>query len=197
MKARAGLLILLFLTSLIPIVNADEANSVTINVDWTGEHAYIISGEVNLSEISVNHMHDGLELDTGVIYDTTGDNLRIILNTTLSHGDTITVNAGEVSRAVTVGLWGQPLADHEVTLDSNWEMDQQWENENGSQKYILVFNGQGWQQRIGDTLDSWEMGNGTLTVLSNTAENGLSMVCLLYTSPSPRDLSTSRMPSSA
>ena len=176
MKARAGLLILLFLTSLIPIVNADEANSVTINVDWTGEHAYIISGEVNLSEISVNHMHDGLELDTGVIYDTTGDNLRIILNTTLSHGDTITVNAGEVSRAVTVGLWGQPLADHEVTLDSNWEMDQQWENENGSQKYILVFNGQGWQQRIGDTLDSWEMGNGTLTVLSNTAENGLSMM---------------------
>ena len=26
---------------------------------------------------------------------------------------------------------------------------------------------------------------------------GLSMICLLYTSPSPRDLSTSRMPSSA
>ena len=26
---------------------------------------------------------------------------------------------------------------------------------------------------------------------------GLNMICLLYTSPSPRDLSTSRMPSSA
>ena len=27
--------------------------------------------------------------------------------------------------------------------------------------------------------------------------DGLSLICLLYTSPSPRDLSTSRMPSSA
>ena len=29
------------------------------------------------------------------------------------------------------------------------------------------------------------------------AENATKMICLLYTSPSPRDLSTSRMPSSA
>ena len=176
MKGRAGLLILLFLTSLIPIVNADEVTPVTINVDWTGDHAYIITGEVNLSEVSVNHLHDGAELDVGLIYDTTGDNLRIILNTTLSHGDVITVNVGEVSRSVAVGLWGQPLADHEVTLNSHWEMDQQWVNENGTQKYILVFNGQGWQQRIGNTLESWEMGNGTLMVISNTADNGISIM---------------------
>ena len=176
MKARAVLLIVLFLTSLIPIVNADESNPITINVDWTQDHAYIITGEVNLSEVSVTHLHDGLELDVGLVYDTTGDNLRVILNTSLSHGDVITVNGGDVSRSVTVGLWGQPLADHEVTLDSHWEMDQQWENENGTQKYILVFDGQGWQQRIGNTLESWEMGNGTLTVLSNTAEDGISIV---------------------
>ena len=176
MKVRAGLLILLFLTSLIPIVNADEVTPVTINVDWTGDHAYIITGEVNLSEVSVNHLHDEAELDVGLIYDTTGENLRIILNTTLSHGDVITVNAGEVSRSVAVGLWGQPLADHEVTLNSHWEMDQQWVNENGTQKYILVFNGQGWQQRIGNTLESWEMGNGTLMVISNTADNGISIM---------------------
>lgn len=176
MKGRAGLLILLFLTSLIPIVNADEVTPVTINVDWTGDHAYIITGEVNLSEVSVNHLHDGAALDVGLIYDTTGENLRIILNTTLSHGDVITVNGGEVSRTVTVGLWGQPLADHEVTLNSQWEMNQQWVNENGTQKYILVFNGQGWQQRIGNTLESWEMGNGTLMVISNTADNGISIM---------------------
>ena len=176
MKGRAGLLILLFLTSLIPIVNADEVTPVTINVDWTGDHAYIITGEVNLSEVSVNHLHDGAALDVGLIYDTTGENLRIILNTTLSHGDVITVNVGEVSRSVAVGLWGQPLADHEVTLNSHWEMDQQWVNENGTQKYILVFNGQGWQQRIGNTLESWEMGNGTLMVISNTADNGISIM---------------------
>ena len=36
---------------------------------------------------------------------------------------------------------------------------------------------------------------GMLKVTKNT--DGLAAVCLLYTSPSPRDLSTSRMPSSA
>ena len=176
MKAKAGLLIVLFLASMLPIVNADEVIPITINVDWTGDHAYIISGEVNLSEVTVNHLHDGIELDVGLIYDTTGEELRIISNTTLSHGDTITINAEEVSRVVTVGLWGQPLADHEVTLDSHWEMDQQWANENGTQKYILVFNGQGWQQRVGNSLESWEMGNGTLLIVSNTADSGLSMM---------------------
>ncbi len=176
MKTRAVLLIVLFLTSLIPIVNADESTPITINVDWTQEHAYIITGEVNLANISVTHLNDGQELDVGLIYDTTGENLRVVLNTSLSHGDIVTVNVEDVSRSVTVGLWGQPLADHEVTLDSHWEMDQQWANENGTQKYILVFDGQGWQQRIGNTLESWEMGNGTLTVLSNTAENGISII---------------------
>ena len=33
--------------------------------------------------------------------------------------------------------------------------------------------------------------------VANNKPNAFSMVCLLYTSPSPRDLSTSRMPSSA
>ena len=37
-------------------------------------------------------------------------------------------------------------------------------------------------------------GAGTYTVPGNAAEY---IICLLYTSPSPRDLSTSRMPSSA
>ena len=55
-------------------------------------------------------------------------------------------------------------------------MDQQWENENGSQKYILIFDGQGWQQRVGNTLESWEMGEGELTVLSNTEEGRLSII---------------------
>ncbi len=55
-------------------------------------------------------------------------------------------------------------------------MDQQWENENGTQKYILLFDGQGWQQRIGSTLESWEMGNGSLLIVSNTADSSISMM---------------------
>ena len=91
-----------------------------------------------------------------------------MLNTSLSYGDTHYYTGRDVSRTVTVGLWGQPFADHEVTLNSQWEMDQQWDNENGTQAYLLIFNGQGWQQRIGDNLESWERGNGTLFIISNT-----------------------------
>ena len=35
------------------------------------------------------------------------------------------------------------------------------------------------------------------SVFKNTTENALYKICLLYTSPSPRDATTSRMPSSA
>ena len=176
MKVKAGLLVVLFLVSVVPITNADDAAPVAINVDWANEHAYSISGDVDLSEVSVTHLRGTESLDVGLIYDTTAPNLRVIANTSLSLGDTITIQAGSVSRTVTVGFWGQPLADHEVTLNSQWEMDQEWDNENGSQAYNLIFNGQGWQQRIGSSLDSWERGNGTLFIISNTADSGITMM---------------------
>ena len=176
MKVRAGLLAVLFLASVIPVANADEVAPVTINTDWVSEHAYTISGDVDLSEINITHLHGTESLDVGLIYDTTGQDLRVVANTSLSHGDVITINAGSVSRTVTVGLWGQPLADHEVTLNSQWEMDQDWDNENGTQAYNLIFNGQGWQQRIGSSLDSWERGNGTLFIVSNTGDSSITMM---------------------
>ena len=40
-------------------------------------------------------------------------------------------------------------------------------------------------------------GKDSMSFLQRMTINDLSRVCLLYTSPSPRDLSTSRMPSSA
>ena len=176
MKVRASLLVILFLASVLPVVNADEVSPISINVDWSGDHAYIISGEVEISDINVTHVHDSEMLDVGLIYATTGEDLRIVLNTSLSYGDLITIQAADVTRTVTVGIWGQPIADHEVTLNSQWEMDQQWDNENGSQKYILIFDGQGWQQRIGNNLESWERGNGTLQIISNTEESNISMM---------------------
>ena len=50
---------------------------------------------------------------------------------------------------------------------------------------------QGWGGRIADLLGNQNAANGISMSIS------LSGTCLLYTSPSPRDLSTSRMPSSA
>ena len=51
----------------------------------------------------------------------------------------------------------------------------------------------------GDTIAevSLDEETGALLTISPTGAVGVSTVCLLYTSPSPRDLSTSRMPSSA
>ena len=176
MKVKASLLTLLFLVSVIPIANADEVDAIVINVDWGDDHAYIISGDLDISEINVTHQHNSELLETGLIYDTTGEDLRVVVNTSLSHGDTITIQAGSTSRTINVGIWGQPLADHEVTLNSQWEMDQEWINDNGTQTYNLIFDGQGWQQRIGSNLESWERGNGTLFVVSNTADSSITMM---------------------
>ena len=44
-----------------------------------------------------------------------------------------------------------------------------------------------------------DVADGVMTITINrpAAKNAVNKDCLLYTSPSPRDLSTSRMPSSA
>jgi len=39
--------------------------------------------------------------------------------------------------------------------------------------------------------------NSKLSAIHGSYASALTLICLLYTSPSPRDLSTSRMPSSA
>ena len=176
MKAKAGVIVLLLLASFVPYVSANEASdTIEIFVDWTDGHAYLISGDVDISNVSATHIQLGTDLNLSLTYDTTGENLRLILDSNLMYGDTITITAGQTSRIINVGIWGQPLDDHEVTLNSEWVMDQQWENENGSQAYILEFNGQGWQQRVGNTLDSWERGNGSLYVLTNTEEGSVSI----------------------
>ena len=50
----------------------------------------------------------------------------------------------------------------------------------------------GWEDRVCTTEDG-----RTLTFIAMAMDLALPKNCLLYTSPSPRDLSTSRMPSSA
>ena len=45
--------------------------------------------------------------------------------------------------------------------------------------------------------DAWSFYYAQCAIVHVNAEEPLCFVCLLYTSPSPRDLSTSRMPSSA
>ena len=50
---------------------------------------------------------------------------------------------------------------------------------------------------MGDNLPILDVGGSSLAFKVKAVSVGISHTCLLYTSPSPRDLSTSRMPSSA
>ena len=72
----------------------------------------------------------------------------------------------------------------------------------GSQRQASVMDREagGITQHIGATEVPAEVLNETCKVMMQGREfksPGLLFICLLYTSPSPRDLSTSRMPSSA
>jgi len=54
-----------------------------------------------------------------------------------------------------------------------------------------------WMVALGPVLDESLLSQAVASVLDVRERSGESLDCLLYTSPSPRDLSTSRMPSSA
>ena len=62
------------------------------------------------------------------------------------------------------------MDDHEVMLSTSWALDQSYDNEEGQQRFALAFTGQGWQERVGDTLSSWELGNGTFQTLETTPD---------------------------
>ena len=107
---------------------------------------------------------------------------RLTFDTALQWGDsidlgvTITDHDGttgldlETSRTLTVGRWNQPMADHEVLLSTSWAMDQNYTNDLGDQAFELAFTGQGWQERVGTTLSSWELGNGTFRTVESTGD---------------------------
>ncbi|MDP6234586.1 MAG: hypothetical protein QF364_01940 [Candidatus Poseidoniaceae archaeon] len=173
----------------------------TINTSWLkgmdglNEHAYTVTFEDNgsyQSTFSVAHLRGGQTLENTVF--TTWSSLegkriaRIVANTSLEWGDEITVSVSTTSwngnalqqplesdRSFTVGTWNQPMADHEVLLKTGWDLDQTYFNEEGEQGFALNFNGQGWQLREGNVLNSWELGNGTLTTLENTEDGATNL----------------------
>jgi len=97
--------------------------------------------------------------------------LEVVLPDGVSFADTITIEAGweglestNLTRTIRATVWNQPIADHEVTITTNWNLNHTYEDENGSQRYLLLFNGRGWQERAGTTLSAWELGDGSITI---------------------------------
>jgi len=177
MKTRALLLSLLLLASISPLASAES--DIQILVDWDGNHSYRILGATGSDTITFEQIRDGEVLASDPIITWTGDEGELDLNTTLELGDIITISVAVHSRTFTVGTWNQPLDDHEVTLSTEWSMDQQWTNEFGEQRYLLVFDGEGWQSRTGDQLDAWEMGSGQMIIIESTNESTTNTTLIL------------------
>ena len=193
--------ITLFLVMVLPLVFTATAQSVptapTINTAWLegdageNQHAYILTFADNGSygiDVDVNHLRNNSLLTTDVFLTWSSVNgnraAHALLNTSLQWGDeiamTVTVNSWngnilsepvESIRTFTVGTWNQPMADHEVLLKTSWDLNQTYMTEEGEQGFALDFNGQGWQMRQGDVLNSWELGSGNLTTLENTNDS--------------------------
>ena len=200
----AMLLVMLMILPIAITVSAEEQPlSPTINTSWLkgsnglNEHAYTITFAYNgsyQSNFTVTHERAGQTLENTLF--TTWSSVdeqrvaRILANTSLEWGDEISVAVSvtswngnplqqplESERSFTVGTWNQPMADHEVLLKTGWNLDQTYTNEDGEQGFALNFSGQGWQLREGNVLNSWELGNGTLTTLENT-EDGVTNLTL-------------------
>jgi len=202
---KPALAIMLFTMMLLPLVYTATAEGQptppTINTSWIkgdnglNEHAYTVTFADNGSyqiEVDITHHHDGVALANEVFISWSSiDEKRIaraVTNSTLSWGDEVTVTVSilswdgtalteplETVRSFTVGTWNQPMADHEVLLKTSWDLDQMYMTEDGEQGFSLAFNGQGWQMREGVVLNSWELGNGTLTTLENTEDSSTNL----------------------
>jgi len=191
--------------SLAPLVQSEEPLSASIHVNWTADEP---SGEIlnkylieldrtptgsELDDLVVEYSHqskdetlislgnatwtDGLESLGGTTYGFT-------INSSLSYEDqieiSVSLNESEItSRTIVVTRWNQPLADHEVTISTEWQVDQTYDDDNGTQSYVILFDGRGWQQRVGNVLQTHELGNGTFQIIETTDESITNLSLLL------------------
>ena len=201
------LVLLLMLTPLSSLVSAEGSPTVSITTDWnsssalTNEHAYLLTFGDSSShdyDVSVEHIRDSIDLapsiQTTFLDNTPTLTARIVLDTAIAWNDTIaisvTINGHDGNaltpsiteeRTFTVGSWNQPMADHEVTTTTSWSLEQNYQTSEGNQSFMLLFEGNGWQQRIGEVLNAYELGNGTL-LTSETTGNSTTELALDFES---------------
>ena len=199
-------MVVVLLASVLPLhVQANEHPSVRITTHWVGQgtndapHAYLLTFSDNGSygiEVDMEHTHNGSLLDTShAMVWGSAEGVRTALltfNTSLSWGDTIQLTVTitdhddatdldiETVRDFVVGLWNQPMDDHEILLSTTWALDQSYTTDAGDQNFSLAFSGQGWQERVGDTLSSWELGNGSFATVEST-DDGVTELDLVLT----------------
>ena len=188
------LVLLLMLTPLSSFVSAEGVPTVDIATDWnsssalTNEHAYILTfgdSSPHDYDVTIEHLRDSVDLSPSIqttfLENTPSLTARLVLDTAVAWNDTIsiqvTINGHDGAalsspiveeRTFTVGSWNQPMADHEVTTTTSWSLEQNYQTSDGNQSFMLLFEGNGWQQRIGEVLNAYELGNGTLFTSETT-----------------------------
>ena len=184
------------ITSMSTIVHADQEESLTstIHTNWLGDenHGYLIKFNraptaEELGGIVVTSYHQIFNQGNGNQTNYSwGEGLGIVeineysitLENQISYGDQIDINVyvnGTIiaSRTFKPVIWTQPLADHEVTLSTHWELDQTTSSPQGEDNYLLIFDGQGWQKRTASILEANELGNGSLLLNESTNEGNV------------------------
>ena len=187
------------------MISADPPSaslSADILTDWTDDgtgnitHAYriVLSEELDfadLNNLSVSIEHEnasGENVGTWTLDWTGGNNteLRVVLPTEINWKDEIDISVsydgGEIgSRTVLVTIWNEPMSDHEITRTTLMQMDHEASNSSASESYSLNFVGQGWQERVGDNLESNELGTGTLAINESIEGGTVSILMSLST----------------
>ena len=201
MQRRAMLMLVLLMVATLPVNAEETATSPALLVDWSsGEngHAYrLVMGDDATYDIDVNlvHSRNGAPLSSNVTTTWSVDDGRsvatLVVNQTVAWNDTVDivvdvvgmdgapVDWPTVERTVQVGRWNQPLADHEITTSSNWTLDQSTVSDGAPQRFFLEFDGHGWQERVGETLTAWELGDGRLVMLETTDDSTIDLNLIL------------------
>ena len=201
MQRRAMLMLVLLMVATLPVNAEETATSPALLVDWSsGENGHVyrlVMGDDATYDIDVNlvHSRNGAPLSSNVTTTWSVDDGRsvatLVVNQTVAWNDTVDivvdvvgmdgapVDWPTVERTVQVGRWNQPLADHEITTSSNWTLDQSTVSDGAPQRFFLEFDGHGWQERVGETLTAWELGDGRLVMLETTDDSTIDLNLIL------------------
>jgi len=164
------------------LVSVPNENGNGTHAEWELIHRYrvafdpIFSNGSSPSEVNVTLSHQRGETIVGDSSSSdiliAGGEIDIMLTEDPEFGDeieiTVMTDDAICSRELRITNWNQPIADHEITRTTTWSsglVDSSGDGERTS--YVqLEFNGRGWQQRIGSTLISNELGTGFLSINS-------------------------------
>ena len=197
----AMLLSLMLLAPMSGLAGADEGDPVRsceILVDWEHEwsdeenftwtettvHRYRVvfdpafenGTSPSAVRIDVQHMRNGEIIATAAnsSYVVAGGEIDVILSDEPEFLDQVYVEVSTTeatcSRSLDMTMWNQPASDHEITRETTWSLEN---DETGGSS--LYFEGRGWQKRLGESLSSSELGNGTLVL---DADNGAESIYL-------------------